>query len=256
MRCLLLWCLFCAPAHAAELRWLTLGDIGGEALRALYTEAVAPDAPVVIFNHGTGIRRDGYEIGDRGNMDVAGYVDAFARAGYTTYAPLRRFLHDEATKWRRHKLGSTAQWQQVIDLGVAAVQAAMSHARKKSPAPQIALVGFSEGALVSLWAAIEHAGVDALVIMSPASLREAKQQSLKSAAVQASNLTMPVMVTLAEDDPRPIRKISSKLLLPNLQRAEIPVVFKASYSGGHASFHQVRGEHMTDVIRFLNQYTR
>ncbi len=256
MRYLWLCCFFCAPLQSAELRWLELGEIGETPLQALYAEGTSAKAPVVIFNHGTGIRREGYQIGDGGNMDMAGYVTAFSDAGYTTYAPIRRFLKDEAIKRRREISGSAEQWERVVELGVEAVQRAVHHARQGDAGRKIAIVGFSEGGLVSLWSGIMHPDVDALVLMSPAAIRMAERRSLRSASMEADRLAMPVMLTLAANDHWPSMKIAASLLIPSLEKAGVPRAIKTTYRGRHATFHEVQADHIADVIAFLNQFVR
>ena len=256
MRYLWLCCLFCAPVQGAQLQWLDLGEIGGVPLQVLYAEASAADAPVVVFNHGTGIRREGYQIGDQGNMDMAAYVTAFSEAGYTTYAPIRRFLREEAIKRRREIIGTAEQWQRVIELGVEVVQRAVRHARKGNAGRKIAVVGFSEGGLVSLWAAVAHPGVDALVMMSPAALMAAETRSLRGASIEAESLAMPVMLTLAENDHRRSMEIASTFLIPSLEKAGVPTSIQTGYRGRHATFHRVQAAHIADVIEFLNQFIR
>ena len=251
-------CFFAVQANSAEVSWKTLKLSTGDSFQALYG---LPDGqgpwPALIFSHGTGVRHLGYEGAVReGNMDVKDYVEALSAQGYVVIAPIRPFLRNKAYQERGKSKGSAENWDQVIRKGIDSIHAARIFLRNSGDVggKEIAVIGFSEGGNISLWAAIEQPDqYAALLMLSPATVGSSPRYELRRAASRdhISRLTMPVFLSMGKRDNRSILKITRKKLIPRLEVQKIPLLVVDGYSGDHKWFHRVRSEHMADIQTFL-----
>ena len=170
----------------AELQLLTLTTERNETVQAVFGDpGGSGKRPAIIFNHGTDVRRDGYEGAKRqGGMVVDDYVKALNDQGYIAIAPLRTLLAREATLDRGRLVGTPEQWDEVIAYGVRAVAAARRYLSGRSNVDSSAIVvmGYSEGGNVSLWSAIETPGYRAVVLLSPAAMPTSRSYRLSTAA--------------------------------------------------------------------------
>lgn len=80
---------FCAattPSHA-ETQWIDLPVATGGSVKALLgIPDGASKAPGVVYNHGSFVRRMGYNAAKAKGYDVADYVNALNAAGYVALA--------------------------------------------------------------------------------------------------------------------------------------------------------------------------
>ena len=195
----------------AEVSWITLPLAGGGTLDAvLGVPEGAEKRPAVIYSHGTFVRRMGYDVAKMKGYDIEDYVEALVAAGYVALAPMRNVhsLSDPSSARPGEVMNqSKRQWIEAIEQGIASVTAGIqfltAHERVSGP---VGLVGFSEGGLVSLWASIEGAEAKALVLMSPATIRDAGPRNQKNAKSRLAAVKAPMLVTAGANDNRSILK--------------------------------------------------
>jgi len=210
-----------------------------------------PDGPgpfgAVIYNHGTVVREKGYEKARALGYDPADYVAALAAAGYIGLAPLREHLSAAAPR------------SSVIE-GVQVVSAAVRYLQGRADVlpSRIGAIGFSEGGLVTLWSAIRGVPLSAIVLMSPATMRDAGDWQLKAAARMSSleNIKIPVFLTVGARDIASIRRVIDRRLIPNMRRSGMKFTARTDYPGDHKWFWKVRDSHFADVKAFLDQNLR
>lgn len=215
--------------------------------------------PAVIFNHGTGVRRDGYEGSpNRGGMNVADFLRALARENYVVLAPIRTILANEASIGRGGITGTPEQWGEVIAYGIRAVDAARRHLAERPDVDprRIALVGFSEGGNVSLWAASRTPGYRAVVLLAPAAISNSPDYRLGMAAREenAARIGAPVFLAVGANDLPAIRGAVERFLIPNLTKVNLQFRHRTDYPGGHDWFWKVRDEYWNDVTAFLKEH--
>lgn len=244
----------------AELQLVTLTTERNETVQAVFGDPGGSGRrPAVIFNHGTDVRRDGYEgAKTQGEMNVDDYVKALNDQGYVAIAPLRTLLAREATLDRGRLIGTPEQWDEVIAYGVRAVAAARRYLSERSNVDSSAIVvmGYSEGGNVSLWSAIETPGYRAVVLLSPAAMPTSRNYRLRAAAHEdrLQRIAAPVYLAVAKNDFDGIRVVTREALIPNLQKINPTFRFRADYPGGHNWFLRVRPEFWNDVTAFLRQH--
>lgn len=253
-------CLALAAAPAgAEVRILTLATDRNESVRAVFGAPAAPGRrPAVIFNHGTDVRRDGYEGAKRTTMNVDDFVAALNRLGYVAIAPLRTLFAREATLERGRLVGTPEQWDDVLAFGLRAIAAARRYlaARTDVDPAAIAVMGFSEGGNIALWSAIEEPGYRAVVLLSPAAMPTSTRFRLRQAAEQdrLGRVRAPVFLAVgARDFPR-IRADSEEALIPNFRKINPRFRGRTDYPGDHNWFLKVREEFWNDVADFLREH--
>ena len=245
---------------SADLRFVTITTEQKETVRAVLGEpSGSGNRPAVIFNHGTGVRRDGYDGAKRiGGMNVDDYVKALKEQGYVAIAPLRTLFAKEATLDRGRLTGTPEQWTEVIAYGLRVVDAARRFLAERPGVNQeaIAIVGFSEGGNVSLWSAIETPGYRAVVLLSPAAIPPSPRYRLRAATREEllRRINAPVFLAVATDDFKGIRKVASEALIPNLKKVNPAFCYQNKYPGGHDSFWRVRNEFWDDVAAFLKEH--
>ena len=245
----------------ADIQWVQLPLKGGETVRGAFGTVAGGKQPAVIFNHGTGVRHLGHDGAvAKDNMDVRDYVKALNGMGYNAIAPIRDHLGDTAYVARGSTVGSTDDWVSVVEYGVRVSTAAREFlsARAEVDPSRIAIMGFSEGGNVTLRSAIRQRNYRVVVLLSPASLRDAGEYSLRQAARRGnlSAIDVPVFLAVGEDDKRPIRKITQRRLIPNLQALGKTLVQRNDYPGGHDWFYRPRDALMKDVRRFLAEHLK
>ncbi len=237
--------LAAGPAAADWVKFQTSGGATVSAVLAL-PEGAGPH-PAVIYNHGTVVRRDGYQTAADKGYDLDGYAAALAKAGYVGLAPVREHL-------------AGADYAEAVSGGVETVRSAVAYLKSRGDVDgaRIGAMGFSEGGLVTLWSAIKGIDVKAIVLMSPATIRDAGDWQLKSAAKRGTlgRLTMPVMLSVGENDNRSIRKVTARRLIPNLKSLGIPFEHKTDYPGDHKWFWSVQANHFADVAKFLDRHLK
>jgi dienelactone hydrolase len=238
---------FLSHSAQAKTSWVSF-QVGGDTVKALIAlpQGDGPH-PAVIYNHGGVVREKGYGSATSHGYDVIGYLEAIAEAGYIGFAPIREHL-------------TSVDYEAAVTGGVQTVKAAIGFLQNhgKVDPLRIGAIGFSEGGLVTLWSAIEGANLKAVVLMSPATIRDAGKRQLKSAA-KGSNLQrlkMPVLLTVGSDDNRSIRKVTERRLIPNMEGLGIPFVHKSDYPGNHKWFWQVQKSHFSDVSAFLAEHLK
>ena len=245
----------------AGIEWVDLQVKGADKVRAAFGVVKGKNLPAVIFSHGTGVRRFGHQGSiNNANMDVTYYVKELNKMGYIAIAPVRSHLSDSAYVKRGGTVGSTNDWTAVVENGIQVVKAArifLTSNAKVDP-NRIAIMGFSEGGNITLWSATRESGYKAVVLLSPASIRDAKKYSLRQATKKSnlSSIDAPVFLAVGEDDIRPIRKITSRKLIPNFQKLGKTLVFHIDYPGGHKWFYKPRGALLNDLKLFLAKHLR
>lgn len=239
-----------APSYA-ETKWIDLPVTTGGSVKALFG---VPDgitkAPAVIYNHGTFVRRMGYDAARSNGYDVADYVKALNDAGYVALAPVRDEGVMANANGRDVMREDTPSIQAGIEQGIASLKAAVSFLRRhETSTGKVGCVGFSEGGLVTLWSLLRGLETDAAVLMSPATYKNARRLNMRNALSSQGyeDIKTPVMVTLGEDDNKPI---------PRMKKAGVSVETKPDYMGDHGWFWKVRKEHFSDVRSFLDQHLK
>jgi len=220
--------------------------VGTQTVKALMDQPSGPGPhAAVIYNHGTAVRKNNYTRAKKRGYDVADYVKALADAGYVALAPIRSHL-------------SSVDYKTAIVGGVETVKSAIDYlkSRPNIDPTRIGAVGFSEGGLVTLWSAIEGADLKAIVLMSPATIKEAGDKKLKAAARKSfvKRLKMPILLTVGTHDNRSILKVTQEKLIPNLQANESPFTYKTDYPGDHKWFWKVRPNHFKDLKDFFIKF--
>jgi dienelactone hydrolase len=248
MRALLIsWLIMLAAPALADTKWVEF-SVDGETVRA---RMAVPDGagphPAVIYNHGGVVREKGYDDATERGYDIDGYVKALADADYIGLAPVREHLMND-------------DYEAAVIGGVATVKAAIAYLQGRADTDplRIGAIGFSEGGLVTLWSAIEGAKLKAIVLMSPATIRDAAERQLKTAARKPylQRLTMPVMLTVGADDNRSIRKVTARRLIPNMESLGKSFAYNTNYPGDHKWFWSVQPEHFSDVTAFLAKHLK
>lgn len=244
----------------ADLRFVTITTEQKETVRAVLGEpSGSGNRPALIFNHGTSVRRDGYEEAKRkAGMNVDVYVKALNEQGYVAIAPLRTLFAKEATLDRGHLTGTPEQWTEVIAYGLRVVGAARRFLAERPSVNQeaIAIMGYSEGGNVSLWSAIETPGYRAVVLLSPAAIPPSPRYRLRAATREEllRRINAPVFLAVATDDFKGIREVTSEALIPNLKKVNPAFRYRNDYPGDHNSFGRVRNEFWGDVAAFLKEH--
>ena len=255
----LLLSMSCGTSRA-DVRIVPLTTERNETLRAVFGEPSVPGKrPAVIFNHGTDVRRDGYEGAKRqGLTNVDDYVKALSEQGYVAIAPLRTLLPREATLDRGRLVGTPEQWDEVIAYGIRVVAAARRYLSEHPGVDSSAIVimGYSEGGNVSLWSAIQSPGYRAVVLISPAAMPTSRQFRLLAAARSdlLQRIAAPVFLAVATNDFQGIKEVTRDALIPNLQQVNPALRSRIDYPGDHNWFSKVRPELWNDVTSFLRQH--
>ncbi len=235
--------LFLIAPAAAETIWVEF-SVDGVSVRALVAKPAGDGPfPAVLYNHGSVVRERGYDESAVRGYDIPGYIEALAAAGYVGVAPVREHL-------------TSAGYREAIIGGVATVKAAIGYLKTRAdvdPA-RIGAIGFSEGGLVTLWSAIEAADLQAVVLMSPATIRDAGDRRLGRATKETNlaRIKAPVLLTVGADDNPSIRKVTRRRLIPTMQALGGAFQFKTDYPGDHKTFWRVGEEHIRDVVTFLD----
>lgn len=254
--------LMTSPVFAG-VEWIKLPLADGSTLDALL--GVPDDAqqhPAVIYSHGTFVRRMTYEGARQDGYDIRDYVDALVEAGYIALAPVRDIhrLPGYASVGPGEVMDQTQQqWIEAIDQGIASIVAGVSFlSNHERSTGKTGLVGFSEGGLATLWSIVDGTHADAVVLMSPATIRDAGPRSLKAVkkSGRVSTINSPLFITVGEDDNRSIKKFVAKGLLKTLRENGQTFESRTDYPGDHKWFYKVRPEHWTDVRTFLDKYLK
>ncbi len=238
--------LLVAPGPVvAATDWVEIAVPNGPRIKALLGTPEGPGPfPAVIYSHGTRVRKSGYQGARDAGYDVAAFVDALAKANFVSLAPIRD--HD-----------ADARYQQAVDGGMAITRAAVAYlkSRPEVRTDRLGLVGFSEGGLVTLWTAMGRDDLAAVVLMSPATMRDAGPMQLREAAKRdrLASLAAPVMVTLGRDDNASIKKLLKRRLLPNLEAAGRLEESRTDYPGNHQWFWKPRDAYFPDIVAFLER---
>ncbi|NQV54283.1 MAG: prolyl oligopeptidase family serine peptidase [Rhodospirillales bacterium] len=245
----------------AEIKWIDLALKGGGSVKASLGIIGSEKRPAIIFNHGTGVRHFGNAVQTRqGNMDVTDYVKALNKAGYHAIAPLRQRHRNAAYVEHGGTVGSGREWDEVVEEGIDVSASALAYLSKRTEVDtaRIAIMGYSEGGNVTLWSSLRQSGYRAVVLLAPAALSSSPTYNLRSAASQdnLAPLSAPVFLAVGSDDIRPIRRITSRRLVPNLKQLGTTIEAHTNYPGGHAWFYEPQEELMKDVLPFLAKYLK
>jgi len=238
---------FASHSAMAETSWVSF-QAGGETVKALIAlpRGSGPH-PAIIYNHGGIVREKGYSFATSRGYDVIGYLEAIAEAGFIGFAPIREHL-------------ASADYEEAVNGGINIVEGAIGFLKNhdRVDPSRIGAIGFSEGGLVTIWSAIEGADLKAIVLMSPATIRDAGERQLKIAARRPNlkRLKMPVMLTVGANDYRSIRKVTEHRLIPNMGKLDKLFVHKSDYPGDHKWFWKVRKDHFSDVSVFLAEHMK
>lgn len=254
--------LLCVIATSvwAEVQWIDLPVSTGGTVKALLgTPEGVSKGPGVVYSHGTFVRRMGYDAAKAEGYDVGDYVEALNKAGYIALAPIRHegVMFDPDPREVRDE--STSSIQAGIEQGIAALNAAVAYLKDHAKSTgKIAVVGFSEGGLVTIWSLLSGLDVEAAVLMSPATFKMARRLNMKNALQSDSygNIRAPILVTLGEGDNTPILRVVKKRLIPTMKKAGVAVETRPDYPGDHSWFWSVRPEHFKDVRAFLDKKLR
>jgi len=245
---LMLAALFVAEPAAAGVEWVKFPTSGGATISAaLALPDGAGPHPAVIYNHGSIVRRDGYRTATAKGYDLDGYTQALAKAGYVALAPVREHLAD-------------ANYADAVRGGVETMRAAISYLRDRDDVDggRIGAAGFSEGGLITLWSAIKGLKINAVVLMSPATIRDAGDWQLKRATKKErlNGINLPILLTVGENDNRSIRKVTTRRLIPNMESLGKSFKYRTDFPGDHKWFWSVRSEHLAYVTKFLDRHLK
>lgn len=261
---ILVWSLVSIPVAPARagLQWIKLELADGPTIRAALGLVNGGRGPAVIFNHGSGVRQFGHEGSiRRDGMDVTDYVRLLNRMGYTAIAPLRT-KHADTAYYHRNlgPVGSAKEWMEVVQYGISVSLAARAYLTDQAGVEpgRIGIMGFSEGGNVTLWSAVKQPGYRVVVLLSPATLRNAKRYSLRNAAAKANLATIqaPMFLAVGANDMRPIRMATGKHLIPNMKALGKILVLRTDYPGNHKWFYRPRQVLVDDLEKFLGEYLK
>jgi len=247
----------------AELVWIDIPVSTGGSVKALLgvPENIGK-APGVVYSHGSAVRRLGYEGAKKQGYDIADYVAALNKAGYVALAPVRHEgVLPNPLNPPRGAVGneSTQSMQAGIKQGIASLQSAVSFLKAHSTTNgKVGAIGFSEGGLVTTWAAIKGLDADAIVLMSPATIKKAKRLNMKNASESKNlgDIKAPILITMGKNDNDAILKGIKGRLIPALQSAGVSLEKKLQYPANHSWFWKVRKKHFSDVLLFLDQHLK
>lgn len=246
-----------APARAGTT-WIDLPLPSGGTVKALLG---VPDgvskAAGVVYSHGTAVRRLGYQGAKKQGYDIADYVEALNAAGYVALAPVRDSgVLANPLNPRKGAVAdeTTPSMIKGLEQGIASLNAAVAYLKAHPTATgKVAALGFSEGGLVTTWTAMRGLEADALVLMSPATIRNAKRLNMKTASEDPAlaAIKAPLLITLGKRDNAAILKGINGRLIPALKAAGATLTVKADYPGDHSWFWRVRRAHFDDVLDFI-----
>jgi len=185
--------------------------------------------PVVIFLHGG----KGPMIGG----DPAAIVEAIAQSGRVGFAPIRRNDPSMATH--------------VQDV-ISAIHYVKS--QKNVDAEQLALVGFSRGALLAFMASTRRRDLKAVVLMAPAHGRGLLHQFL----ADAPQVMAPTLVLVSKNDTKQANHVRiSQTINATLKKAGKKsrlILYPPHGLDGHRLFFQFRETYWRDVENFLKSH--
>ena len=245
----------------AELKWIDLPISSGGTVKALLgiPQGIVK-APSVVYSHGTAVRRLGYDGAKTQGYDIVDFVKFLNSTNYVVLAPVRdQGILLEPFNFKLGAVGheTTSSIQDGIEQGIASLQAAVTFLRNHATATgKVGTIGFSEGGLVTTWAMLDGLDVDAVVLMSPATIKKADRLNMKNATQSKTfkNIKAPVLITLGKKDNPAILKGTKRLLIPALKNAGVLLKTKLEYPGDHRWFWRVRTEYFPDVLEFLNEH--
>ena len=244
----------------AEIGLISLTTERGEVVRAVLgvPDAGSGKRTAVIFNHGTDVRRDGYEGAKRGgSMDVDDYVKPLVQRGYVVVAPLRTLLAREATLDRGKLVGTPEQWDAVLDYGHRAIAAARKYldGRADVDTSSIVMMGYSEGGNLALWSAIGNPTYRAVVLVAPAAMPTSTRYQLRMAANPENlrRIGVPVFLAVATRDFDGIRGVTTEKLIPNMQEIDPRFRFRTDYPGDHNRFFKIDRDLWADLTAFFQE---
>jgi dienelactone hydrolase len=243
----------------AKIKWIEIEIDSGEKIRAIYG---IPDKegkhPAVIYNHGTFVRKLGYTEASNRGYDVKNFVKALVKEGFVALAPIRKEGRLRLSPRKKPNImgGPPREWNAAIKEGMA-VTASVLRFLKQQPnvdSQRFAIVGFSEGGLITLWSVFGRTDLRAIVLMSPANIGKSPQFQFKVAAKRIDEIETPVFLTLGKSDIKKIIHNCKDIFIPKMNRLNKHIEYKVNYPGDHKWFHKVRSEYWKDVISFLNKY--
>jgi len=244
--------------ESTDAKTLTIKTESGESVEVIYSVPEgAGKHPVVIYKHGTFVRKLGYfEAASRG-YDVKDFVKALNKAGYAAIAPIRKEGRlSEIVKGKIDIMGGPAsEWNNAVVEGREAIKAALKYLKEQQEvdANRIGIIGFSEGGNVTLWSSFENKEFKAVVLMSPASLDKADEYKFLNALPHLDRISAPVFLTLGEKDLPVIKNNCLQDFIPLMKKLNKEIEYKVDYPGKHDWFHDVRSEYWDDIINFLNK---
>lgn len=162
--------------------------------------------PGIVYMHGA-VVRENPDRAERAGYDVDALVQSFEKLGYVTIAPIRETP------------AGTDNGDEAIKEGIELSRKAAKELRSRSDVDpnRICLVGFSEGALISMWALALHDDYNSAVIMSSGAkcgIRKKRGSSktmcsrhlIRSGKIH--DITEPLVFTVGknEHDGRPARQ--------------------------------------------------
>jgi len=246
----------------AKISWIDLPLAGGGTVKALLGVPEGTEKfPAVIYSHGMIVRRIGYDVAASNGYDVKDYVEALNKAGYIALAPIRdmaRLANPHDFRGKIDKM-SNEEFAGGVRQGIAAIEAGATfladHPRRTG---KLGIMGFSEGGLATLWAAIREVDASAVILMSPATIRQAGKYSMKPATrpTRLKKIKGEVMITMGRNDGRSILKVVPKRLVPSFKKAGKTILVKSDYPGDHKWFYRVREEPWADITAFFARHLK
>jgi dienelactone hydrolase len=231
-------------ATSARAEWIDLELPTGVKMKATFEKPeLVGKAHVVIYLLGRMPRTAGYEAAADRGYNVAAFARAFAYAGFSAIAPLRKTPVIAENE------------DDAVAEGLATVLAA---ATRQHNVLRVSVVGIGEGGLMALWALSQMPDLTTGVVLSTSSLTNGNDRATSTnmdTFIQigaAKWIRAPVLLTVGDRETRTAKRNTTRVSV-TLMKAHRRFWYIKNYPEKRRWFHQPRNAYMEDVVAFLKR---